>query len=634
VTPGTATVSPESGTIWDAPAKIMQTTWNAPVSNRLLFESGYSAFYTDNGDPRPYGVLTDFIPVTEQSTGAGVPFANFIYRGFNPAPSSFQKHATWKAAMSYITGSHSMKWGYQAGYMSNINTTYVGRQISYRFNNGVPNQMSQRVGTNVTSNSLLYNGFYIQDQWTRKRLTLQGALRYEGASSWAPAGENGILGDNEFGGPNLIPRTEGVQGYKDITPRMGAAYDVFGNGKTALKVSVGQYLQGAWTGDAYIINNPGSSLVTSINRSWSDPNGNRVADCDFLNPAANGECGAWSALNWGSFAQTTTVNPAVLSGWGVRNRDWQYGVSVQQEIAPQVALEVSYNRRVWSNFFVTHNRALTAADFDTVNLTAPVNPLLPNGGGYPVSFLVRNSRSALGATDSYYTSADDFGGETHYWQGVDVSFSARTRWGLVVQGGTSTGHGVNDTCAELIARFGRPMTPTIGAVGATGVVAGQSACNAAEPWQTSLRGLGSYTVPKVDVLISAIVRSQTNAQPGSAVGTNGASRSATFRMTAAQFLAATGKPLAAGLATQDVDLLVPGAVYGDRINAVDMRFAKVLKFGKVKANVGMDLYNLFNSNVPTTYETVYDPATNGAKWLTPTAVLQSRFMRFNVQVDF
>ena len=85
----------------------------------MLFESGYSAFYTDNGDPRPYGVLTDFIPVTEQSTGAGVPFANFIYRGFNPAPSSNQKHATWQGAMSYVTGSHNMKWGYQAGYMTN-----------------------------------------------------------------------------------------------------------------------------------------------------------------------------------------------------------------------------------------------------------------------------------------------------------------------------------------------------------------------------------------------------------------------------------------------------------------------------------------------------------------------------------
>ena len=117
-----------------------------------------------------------------------------------------------------------------------------------------------------------------------------------------------------------------------------------------------------------------------------------------MNPAANGECGAWSALNWGSFNQATTVNPDVLKGWGMRNRDWQYGVGVQQEVAPQIAVEVSYNRRVWSNFFVTHNRALTAADYDEVTLTAPRNPALPNGGGYPVTFLTRNTRSALGAS--------------------------------------------------------------------------------------------------------------------------------------------------------------------------------------------------------------------------------------------
>ena len=642
VNPGTTTVSPESGSIWDAPAKIMQGSWTSPFSNHLLLESGYSAFYTANGDPRPYGVLTDFIPVTEQSTGAGVPFANFIYRGFNPAPSSDQKHATWKAAMSYVSGTHNMKWGYQAGYMSNIITTYVGRQISYRFNNGVPNQLSQRVGPNQTSNSLMYHGFYVQDQWTRGRLTLQGALRYETASSWAPAGENGILSDNEFGGAVLLPRTEGVRGYHDISPRMGAAYDVFGNGKTALKVNVGQYLQGAYPGDAYTINNAGSTLVTTVNRAWSDPNGNRVAECDFMNPAANGECGAWSALNWGSFNQATTVNPAVLEGWGTRNRDWQYGVSVQQEIAPQIAVEVAYNRRVWSDFFVTHNSALTAADYDEVTITAPRNDKLPDGGGYPVTFLTRNTRSALGANTPYYTTSDDYGGESHYWHGVDLSFSARTRWGLVVQGGTSTGRGVHDTCDMMTARFGRPSAPTLPVPGsatlttpAAGIVDGVSSCDIAEPWLTSARGLGSYTVPKVDVLVSAIFRSQANAQPGTNnVGTNGASRTATYRMTAAQFLAATGRPLAPGLATQDVDLLLPGAVYGDRINQVDMRFAKVVRIGRTRTNVGLDLYNLFNSNTPTTYETVYDPATNGARWMQPTAVLLPRFLRFNVQLDF
>jgi hypothetical protein len=138
----------------------------------------------------------------------------------------------------------------------------------------------------------------------------------------------------------------------------------------------------------------------------------------------------------------------------------------------------------------------------------------------------------------------------------------------------------------------------------------------------------------VDVLVSGIFRSQANAQPGADVGTNGASRTATYRMNAAQFLAATGRPLATGLATQDVNLVLPGAVYGDRINVVDMRVAKVLRLGRTKTNVGMDVYNLFNSNTPTTYETVYDPATNGARWMQPTAVLLPRFLRFNVQVDF
>jgi hypothetical protein len=505
------------------------------------------------------------------------------------------------------------------------------------------------VGTNGTSNSLLYNSVFVQDQWTRSRLTIQAALRYETVSSWAPAGENGILDVNEFGSAFLLPRTDGVKGYHDITPRFGMAYDVFGNGKTALKANVGQYLQGAWTGDAYTISNAGSTLVTSINRTWSDGRnlpagtpgvvvGDYVAQCDLMNPLANGECGPWSANNWGSFNQTTTVNPAVLEGWGTRNRDWQMGVGIQQEIAPQVAVEVTYNRRIWSNFFVTHNRALTPADYDEVTLMAPADDRLPNGGGYPVTFLTRNNRSALGATDSYYTTTDDFGGETHYWHGVDISVNARMKNGLSLQGGTSTGRGVADTCDMLTSRFGRPMAPTLGSAAvpviAVGIVDGVKACDFAEPFLTSVRGLASYTVPKVDVLVSAIFRSQANAQPGADPGTNGASRTATFRMNAAQFLAATGRPLATGLAQQDVNLVLPGQVYGDRVNNVDMRFAKVLRFGRYRANVGMDVYNLLNSNTATTYENVYDPATNGARWMQPTAVLLPRFMRFNVQVDF
>jgi len=369
--------------------------------------------------------------VTEQSTGAGVPFANFIYRGFNPAPSSFQKHATWKAAMSYITGSHTMKWGYQAGYMSNINTTYVGRQISYRFNNGVPNQMSQRVGTNETSNSLLYNGFYIQDQWTRKRLTLQGALRYESASSWAPAGENGILTDNEFGGPNLIPRTDGVQGYHDITPRMGAAYDVFGNGKTAIKTSLSRYVASEATEFASSVNPLGGSFSPGVTdlRTWNDSNGHRVPTLDDLGPSTN--------LAYGSTGVTTVAADNVRSGWGARKYNWEYVASIQHELLPGLALSTSYYRRWFGNLTYTQNLLVAPSDYTPFTLVSPLNG--EQIKQYNLSPAKRGLFSGLVA----FAPNDSI-----LFNGLDFLLNGKFGRGGIVSGGVSIGRTVTSTCTS------------------------------------------------------------------------------------------------------------------------------------------------------------------------------------------
>jgi hypothetical protein len=637
--PGGGTNSPESGTIWDDRQKIIQANYSSPVSSRLLVDGGYSSFYSAWGDVRAGGALTNFIPVTEQSTLGGVPTSNFTYRGWPASGSVDQQHATWRGSVTYVTGAHSVKVGYQGAHLVSKNLTYVGEQISYRVQtqlvNGVlqraiPNQLSQRIGPSATSSRVRYDAIYAQDQWTRGRLTLQGGVRYEYATSWSPEGENGILEDNRFSRAFTFPRTEGVRGYHDITPRMGVAYDVFGTGTTALKINFSKYLQSAYAGEAYTISNPGVTFQTTTTRVWTDANRDYVADCDFMNPNANGECQGWANLNWGNPVQTTAVNPDVLEGWGVRNWDWQFGVGIQQEIAPRISVDVSYNRRWWGNFFVTHNRALDASDYAEVTLMAPTDSRLPGGGGYPVSFLTRNANKALGVTDNYYTTTKDFGDETHYWHGVDVSFNARLQNGLLLQGGSSTGRGVNDTCDVLIGRFGRPMTP--GAT-AEGVIDGQPSCDFAEPWLTTFRGLGTYTVPTIDVLVSAIFRLQPNAQPGGDVATNGGSRSANYRLNSAQFLAATGRPLRPGVTQETVNLLAPGDLYGDRVNTFDMRFAKVLRFGATRTNVGVDLYNVFNSNTPTSYEAVYDPA-NADAWFRPTAVVQPRFVRFNVQFDF
>ncbi len=160
------------------------------------------------------------------------------------------------------------------------------------------------------------------------------------------------------------------------------------------------------------------------------------------------------------------------------------------------------------------------------------------------------------------------------------------------------------------------------------------ACSATEPFLTSLRGLATYTVPKIDVLVSAIFRSQPNANPGGDVGTNGASRAANYQMTAAQFLAATGRPLRTGVTSETVNLLLPGDLYGDRIYGLDMRFAKIIRFKGKRANIGVDAYNLMNANTPTAYEAVYNPDPALNTWFRPTTVVQPRFVRFSVQFDF
>src|SRR4051812_8413081 len=186
--PGVPTTSPESGTIWDARAKIMQANYTSPISSRVLVEAGFSSFWTQWGDIRPSGAATDQIPVTEQSTTAGTPVSNFIYHGWPTTNGTNQQNAQFRGALSYVTGANTMKFGYQGAYLVAKTPTFVGQQISYRFNNGVPNQLTQRVGPTTTSNRTVPDALFVQDQWTRNRLTLQGGLRYEHVHSFFPEG--------------------------------------------------------------------------------------------------------------------------------------------------------------------------------------------------------------------------------------------------------------------------------------------------------------------------------------------------------------------------------------------------------------------------------------------------------------
>jgi hypothetical protein len=377
-------------------------------------------------------------------------------------------------------------------------------------------------------------------------------------------------------------------------------------------------------------------------RNWNDTNANKVIDCDIMNFAANGECAALTgdALNFGAVSgNVTQVNPATLTGWGVRQSDWQWGVTLQQELIPRVSAEVAYNRRWFLGNKVTDNRLRGPEDYEPFTIMAPSDRRLPGGGGYPMTVSMVTAAAAARGAQNDVTFETDFGPErSQYWHGVDFTLNARLRQGLTLQFGTQTGRSVEDTCATarvsdvaVVAVAGAFIPATGQTLTNGGVIKDLRNCLDADPFQTTIRGLGSYTVPKLDVLVSAVVRSQPPLE-----------RIATWPVPNTVIQSLAGRLPPGGLATGNTNIEIldnDHRLYADsRRTQIDMRFAKILRFGRRRLDVGVDLGNLLNTNYATTYENIYQysagNAAIGGTWDNPTAIYTPRFVRWNLTVDF
>ena len=642
------TTAPEAGSGYmDQPTTLTQGTYSSPISSRQLVDAAISRFaygQIGNGSVPPDSTV-GMIGVTERSNRYGR--AGISYR----APLGWGVYDAvpwnWRAAWSYVTGAHSSKVGYQGTLMKYDWVSYTNPSLMrYFFNTPANAAAGTPIGVTYTTSSYFEfanraeaHALFIQDQWTRGRLSLQGALRYDTVRSWMPAEHNGTDEVTRFSPtPVRFDRTDSVTGYHDITPRMGLAYDVFGNGRTAVKVNAGKYLAAAVADGIYSSNSPALNYVRTIGglngRGWTDSNRNYVVDCDLLNPASQNlsatggdVCSPLTGgnLNFGSVVQNTFIDPDVLSGWGVRQYNWNFGASVQHQIVPRVSVDVGYNRRWWGNFLTTVNQLVSAADYQTWTLPIPNDPDLPGGGGGTASYVAITEAASLLGSRSYQTKESNFAdARTAYWHGVDVNANARMADRVTLQVGTTTGRGVRNTCDLWEAR------PELQGSNRA------DACDVVEPWMTNFRGLASYRVPAIDVLISSTLRS-TRTIAGGENASNGTSLNANYQLPNTVVQQYLGRLPAGAQATQTttVNLAVPSAIYPpERRTQIDVRFAKILRFGARRLDVGADVYNLLNANTATAFDQTYLFTNNGDTWLNPTSIMAPRLVRFNATLTF
>ena len=368
-------------------------------------------------------------------------------------------------------------------------------------------------------------------------------------------------------------------------------------------------------------------------RSWRDLDGNGSPLTTGGQVQLNELTASTSTPSFGkNIPSSTTVDPAVLAGWGVRGYNWEYAVSVQHEPAPRVSVNVGFGRRRFGNQTLTVDNRYSLANnsYDgPFCANAPVNANLPDGGGYQVCGLydLKPSVVALGLpVNNTLTLSSNYGGETNINQGFD--FTAQARFSRAfVQGGMTISKRIFDQC-NLVDAGILAYVVTAATEVAEQFPDGKKACHQDLDYRPDFKLLGSYTLP-LDIQLSGTYQFVRGVQTG------GAAPSILATWTAMPASATTlGRAYSAGATTKSANLMPVGYDYGpNNLQQFDLKIAKSFRVDRYRFRVDLDAYNLFNSDWPFTVTSTFSTAATSA-WLRPTNVLQARFVKLGMQFEF
>jgi len=601
------------------PQYILQASWSSPLTNKILLEAGGTITPQDFHGYRRAGVSTTQFAMSDSLAPVGMPtsWGSSAAYGYNRSDQS-----NYRASASYVTGTHNIKVGMTLMHAWRYTTQEMNNSVTLQLRNLQPFQITQ-FATPIQFHETLQDnmGIYGQDQWTIRRLTMNYGVRLDLLNAQVDAQD---IAAGPFTPAHHFDAVKNVPNWKDVDPRVGVSYDLFGNGKTALKASVGRYV----VGDSYTIArsvNPVQSSVNSTTRTWAAPAGvvysgtyNPFDDCDLTNPAANSkrpgavQCGAINNPAFGQLtARTTNYDPDIVQGWHKRPNNWEGQVSIQREIVPRVSVYGGYTRRWYGNLFATRNLAVSNADYTPYCVNLPSDPRLPGSGTQQCGYFDVNRNIA---PNNLIFNSSKVGGIDDIYDGFDFDVNARLARNTIVSGGLSWGRERINTCnlkddLSLSSASGRGSDPR-----------DEAFCNTHPNWNPQIKGQVSYRLPW-ETNFSATFQSlsgpeiQANCPVNSTV--NGAPLCT----------ATLGRPFTGAAPT--VGIVSAGLIYGDRIYQTDIRFSRTIRTGRTSIRPTVSVYNLFNSNAIQTYSNTY-----GTSWQTPLSIMQSRFVDIGMQMDF
>ena len=594
------------------PNRLLQVTWTSTLTSRLLLEAGGTMAISQWNSFLMPGVEANHVEV--QDTGLGLTYGNYAWlRG---DPNNTDRYSQ-RFSASYVTGSHNFKAGIQAEEMiDNVYLVRGGGNVQYRFNEGIPNRITQWATPYLQRDRARDIGIYAQDQWTRDKLTLNLGVRFDTLYGYSPQqdlpGEphsTNPWGDfpdiNPWLGQRSFDGVSGAPNWKDVNPRLGVAYDLFGDGRTALKASLGRYVAKIGT-EITNANNPIVRSVNSTNRAWTDTNADYVPDCDLSNFSANGECAAIDNNNFGQANPNATVwDPDITTG--LRDSNWDMSLEVQQELREGLSLTVGYyfnnggySQETNSKNRRTDNLAVTPVDYDPYCITAPVDSRLPNGGGEQVCGLYDINPAKFGQVDNLFTRTDKFGNDIRRNHFFNATFDGRLRNGINFGGGVDTGRTIEDQCFTVDS----PQD--------------MLHCRVQTPFsaQTQLKLYGSLPLP-YDFFVSAAMQNLSGPTYNSnLVITNGNNFGSTL-----------GRPLSAGFAV--VPLVAPQTLFEGRTTRIDFRVSKIINYDRFRFQINLDAYNLTNTSNILSVNSSY-----GSRWSGPNSIIDPRIIQVGGQIDF